>query len=1074
MKFNFLVLNRFKFILTLFLFLSVLAVQKTQAQNTVAVSGTIVDTSDGLPLPGVNIVEKGTTNGVSSDFDGNYTINVSSSNATIVISFMGYKPQEIPLQGRTTVQVNLAQDEQSLEEVVVIGYGTSRKSDLTGAVGTLSGDEIKRQPISSVAEALTGRIAGVRVTSSEGSPDSEIIIRIRGGASLSQDASPLYIVDGFPVNNINDISPSDIENITVLKDASSTAIYGSRGANGVVLVTTKSGKNGEKVNVSFDTFTGFKKIANTVDVLNPADYAKWQYEFALLKDDLESYETFFGPYSEIGQYDNVQNTNWQREIYGRTGMVQNHNLGIRGGSEKFSYNFNYVRYDEDAIMLGSSFKRDNLSLNLKNKASDKIDLSFTVRYSKTKINGGGANEQREISSTDSRLKHVIGYSPIDIPGLVTDDTDEAVAGNLVNPFVAVADNDRLQERTNYNMLGGLNWKITDDLHFRSDLGLDSYQYDDSRFYGRSTYYVGNIPSAENQGLPALIFSKREESRFRNANTLNYDFKKILGEDHSIKLLLGEEMIISKTNMLTNVIHAFPKFFDFDTALNLTSRGTPQSVDNFNFPDDKLLSFFGRFNYDYKNRYIFTATYRADGSSKFLGNNSWGYFPSAAAAWKISEESFLKDATWIDLVKMRLSYGKVGNNNIPDGQAVQSYQSIINGWINGVPNYLAPINVMPNPDLKWETTTTQNIGLDYAFSKGRLSGSIDFYKNITDDLLLRFPVAGSGYDFQYRNMGEIQNKGIETSINYEVIRKENYGLSVSFNISFNENRINSLGVMDNFEASSTWASTAIGPDFAVYQGQPIGMMFGYQNAGRYEVSDFDFADGVYTLKEGVADASSVVGMVVPGSMKLIDRNGDGVVDGDDRTIIGNSNPKNTGGLTLNGRIHNFDFSAAFNWSYGNDVYNASKIEHTTSTVSSPNGQYRNLTTVMEDGARWTNINAAGELVTDPAELTALNANTTMWSPNMQRFVMSDWAIEDGSFLRLNTLTLGYSLPESVLKPLGISRFRLYGTMTNVFVWTNYSGLDPEVSTRRATPYTPGVDYSPYPRNRQVVFGLNLNF
>lgn len=1075
MKFKFLVLNRFKFILTLFLFLSVLVVQETQAQNnTVQVSGNILDAADGLPLPGVNVAEKGTTNGTSSDFDGNYSFNVSSSNAIIVISFMGYKSQEIPLQGRTSVKVNLAQDEQALEEVVVIGYGTSRKSDLTGAVGILSGEEIKKQPIASVAEALTGRMAGVRVTSSEGSPDSEINIRIRGGASLSQDASPLYIVDGFPVNGINDISPSDIENITVLKDASSTAIYGSRGANGVILITTKSGKNGEKVNVSLDTFTGFKKIANTIDVLNPADYAKWQYEFAVLKDDLESYETLFGPYSEIGQYDTAKNTNWQKEIYGRTGMVQNHNLGIRGGSEKFSYNFNYVRYDEDAIMLGSNFKRDNLSLNLKNKASDKVDVSFTVRYSKTKIEGGGANEQKEISSTDSRLKHVIGYSPIDIPGLITDDTDEAVAGYLVNPFVAVEDNDRRQERTNYNMLGGLNWKITDDLQLKTDLGLDYYKYADYRFYGRSTYYVSNIPTAENQGLPALIFSNRDDSRFRNANTLNYDFKKILGEDHSIKLLLGEEMIIYKSNTLTNVVHAYPKLFSFENAMNLTSQGTPQSVINFNNPDDKLLSFFGRINYDYKNRYLFTATYRADASSKFLDNNRWGYFPSAAVAWKISEESFLKDVSWIDLVKMRLSYGKVGNNNIPDGQAVQTFQSFNNGWINGVPNYLASTNVMPNPDLKWETTTTQNIGLDYEFAKGRFSGSLDFYKNITEDLLLRFPVAGSGYEFQYRNIGEIQNKGIETTINFDAIRKENFGLSLSFNIAFNENRINSLGIMDDFTFSSTWASTAIGNDYAVYQGQPIGMMYGYQSDGRYEVSDFDYADGTYTLKEGVADGSLVVGNVVPGSMKLKDINDDGIVDEDDLSIIGNSNPKNTGGLTLNGRIYNFDFSAAFNWSYGNDIYNASKIEHTSATTSSPNGQYRNLTNVMQDGSRWTNINASGELVTDPTELSALNANTTMWSPYMQRFVMSDWAIEDGSFLRLNTLTLGYSLPESIIKKLGISRFRLYGTMTNVFVLTNYSGLDPEVSTRRATPYTPGADYSPYPRNRQVVFGLNLNF
>jgi len=1075
MKTNFLVLNRLKQALMLFLFLSVVVVQKTYAQNTVQISGTVIGATDKMPLPGVNIAQKGTTNGTSTDFDGNFQFSVSSNNATIVVSFMGYKTKEVELKGKTSLTVELEEIQQALDEVVVVGYGTVKKSDLTGSVATLSGAELKKQPISSVAEALTGRVAGVRVTSSEGSPDSDINIRIRGGGSLTQDGSPLIIVDGFPVNSMNDISPSDVENVTILKDASSTAIYGSRGANGVILVTTKSGKTGEKVNVSYDMFTGFKSIANTIDVLSPGDYAKWQYEFATLKGDLPSYENFFGTYEEIGKYNNMPNTNWQKEIYGRTGAVQNHNLGIRGGSDKLSYSFNYVRYDEEAIMIGSNFKRDNISLNLKSKLSDKVDVTLTMRYSKTKIDGGGANEQKEFSSTDSRLKHVIGYSPIPVDGLTTDDTDEAVAGNLVHPFVAVADNNRLQERRNYNMLGGFNWKITKGLQFKSDFGLDYYRYQDYRFYGRTTFYVNNVPAPENQGVPALVFSSRDDSRFRNANTINYDFKKALGENHKLKVLAGQEMIIYKSNTLTNTIHGFPKLFDFNEARNLTTVGTPFSVNNFNNPQDKLLSFFGRINYDYKDRYLFTASYRADGSSIFLGDNHWGYFPSAAVAWKISEEDFLKNnASWVDLLKVRISYGQAGNNNIPSGQTLQTFLSANSAWINGVDNYWAASNIMFNPNLKWETTTTKNLGLDYELFKGRVGGSFEVYKNITEDLLTQFQIPGTGYDFQYRNMGETENKGFEATLNYAAIRKENYGLNLSFNIGFNKNKINSLGVMNDFGQPTRWSST-IGDDYAVYVGQPIGAMFGYQNDGRYEVSDFDYAGGTYTLKEGIANASSVVGAVQPGSMKLKDLNGDGIVDAKDRAIIGNANPKHTGGFVLNANVHNFDLSAAFNWSFGNDVYNASKIEHTTATPSSPSGQYRNLMTNMADGTRWTNIDpSSGQLVTDPTALEALNANTTMWSPYMARFVMSDWAVEDGSFLRLNTLTLGYSMPENFIKKLGLSKFRLYGTATNVFVITNYSGLDPEVSTRRNTPMTPGTDYSPYPRNRQFVFGINLNF
>ncbi len=1042
--------------------------------QSVSVSGTISEET-GMPLPGVNILEKGTKNGAVTDFDGNYSIKVSNANAVLVISYIGFITQEINVGGKSTINVQLKANLESLDEVVVIGYGTAKKSDLTGSVVTIGGDDLKKQSISSVAEALTGRLAGVQVTSTEGSPDAEINIRVRGGGSLTQDSSPLIIVDGFPVNSMSDVSPSDIQNISVLKDASSTAIYGSRGANGVVIITTKSGVDG-KITANFNLFYGVKKIAKTIDVQQPEDFVKWQYEYALLDNpnDISSYEKYFGQWQDYDQYIGMVGNNWQKQIYGQMGEVQSRDLAIRGGSEKLNFNFNYAHYDEKTIMVGSDFKRDNLSFALKNKASDKIDLSFTFRYSDTEINGGGANEQNEVSSADARLRHSVGYSPIPLPGLTTDDTDEALSSYLVNPFVAVNDNQRLKLRKNFNILGSLNWKIMENLQFRTELGLDNYYNLDYRFYGRSTYYARNRPAAENQGLPSLLFSDEKRDRFRNANTFNYDFKKILGEDHNLKLLVGEEMIISRNNEITTEIQGFPKFFDFDTARNLTTQGVPLTVDNYYSPDDKLLSFFGRATYDYKNRYLLTATYRADGSSKFLGNNQWGYFPSAAFGWKLSEEGFLKDASWIDLLKLRLSYGEAGNNNIPSGQTVQNFESKTTTYINDVSNYWAASSTLANPDLKWETTVTQNVGLDFDIMRGRFTGSIEAYKNVTKDLLINFPVPGTGYNSQYRNMGEIQNTGVEASFNIAAISKKDYGLSFAFNIGFNKNRINSLGVMDDFGANTNWASTQIGDDYVVRVGEPLGLMYGYQNDGRYEVSDFDFdsATGTYTLKSGVVDNSAVVGQVMPGMLKLKDINNDGIVDVNDNTVIGNSNPKNTGGFIINAFAHGFDFSAAFNWSVGNDIYNANKIEFTT---SNPNGQYRNLSTIMSDGNRWTNLDpGSGQLVTDPTQLAAINANTTMWSPYMQRFVFSDWAVEDGSFLRLNTLTIGYTAPESIVSQIGVSKLRFYLTANNVFIITNYSGLDPEVSTRRKTPLTPGVDYSPFPRSRQLVFGLNLNF
>ncbi|CAM3706160.1 SusC/RagA family TonB-linked outer membrane protein [Flavobacterium chungbukense] len=1050
------------------------------AQNT-TVEGTVTDAA-GLSLPGVNVLEKGTKNGTSTDFDGHYKLKLTNPKAVLSFSFIGFKTIDVSAAGKTKVNATLTEDSNNLNEVVVIGYGTSKKSDLTGAVSTISGNDLKKVPVANVAEALTGRIAGVQVTAAEGSPDADIRIRVRGGGSLTQDASPLIIVDGFPINSMNDISSSDIDSMTVLKDAASTAIYGSRGANGVILITTKKGKDG-KIAVNFNMFYGMKTMAKQIDVLSPDDYTKWQYEYALLSQtgtkvasDPSSYTKYFGNWQDQDMYKGLKGDNWQKQIFGRTGEVQSRDLGIRGGTDKLNYNFNYAHYDEKAIMIGSNYKRNNLSLALKSKLNDKIDVGFTVRYSDTEIDGGGVNEQNEKSSADSRMRTIVGYAPLPVAGLSSDDVSGDGSDILVNPLRAVYDNERQQFRKNFNMLGSFGWEIAENLKLNVDLGLDNFNNLDYRYYGLTTYYIANAPLGPLQGMPAMIMGDSKERRFRNANTLNYDFKKIMGENHHLTALLGQESINYNSNTVTTTIHGYPKFFDFDKAKTLTTQGTPQSVDNYYSPDDKLLSFFGRANYDYKNRYILSATFRADGSSKFLEQNRWGYFPAFAAGWKISEESFLKNTSWINLLKVRASYGEAGNNNIPVGQQVQIFQSTATTWINGVTSIWAPSKTMPNPDLKWETTVTQNFGLDFGFFKNRLSGNFDVYKNITSDLLINFPVPGSGYDFQYRNMGETQNTGFEATINVVAIEKAKYGLNFSFNMGINKNRINSLGVMNNFGAATGWASSQIGDDYLIQVGSSLGTMYGYKNDGRYEVSDFDYVGGKYVLKSGViSTATTLVGdgsALKPGDMKLKDVNGDGKVDLSDKTVIGNVNPKSSGGFVINGNAYGFDLMAAFNWSIGNDVYNADKIEFSTANASA---QYKNLNSTMADGKRWTNLDpATGQLVTDPAALTALNANTTMWSPYMRTAIFTDWAVEDASFLRLNTLTLGYTAPEMFTSKLGVSKLRFYLTASNVFVWTNYSGSDPEVSTRRKNPLTPGVDSSPYPRSRQMVFGMNLNF
>ena len=565
--------------------------------------------------------------------------------------------------------------------------------------------------------------------------------------------------------------------------------------------------------------------------------------------------------------------------------------------------------------------------------------------------------------------------------------------------------------------------------------------------------------------------------------MNYDFKNIIkNKDHSLNVLVGEETLNKKSSLNDDRLSFFPISFTAAQAWALSSQGTPYSVNKYTNADDNLLSFFGRVNYDYQSKYLVSATFRADGSSKFSKDNRWGYFPSAAVAWRISSESFMeKTHNWLDDLKLRFSYGTAGNNNIPSDQTSPVWSSSSTTWLNQFPSYWTSGiasgqsgSYASNPDLKWETTITRNMGLDYTLFGGKLTGSFEYYWNTTKDLLIAFPVSGSGYDYQYRNLGETENKGFEVSLTWNAINTKNYGLTFSGNVGFNKNKVKSLGSLTQYSASSGWASTQIQDDYIVKPGHSVGEIYGYISDGRYEVSDFEdyYAAGEkWVLKEGVVNNSSVIGTsyLRPGALKLKNMNDDNVIDAKDRTVIGNTNPKASGGFSLSGRVYGFDLSANFTYSIGNDVYNANKIEYT----SSYQYYYRNMLDIMGEGKRWTNLDANGNLVNDPAQLAALNANTTMWSPYTS-YVLTDWAIEDGSFLRLSTLTLGYTLPLALTKKVGINNLRFYATCYNVFCLTGYSGFDPEVSTRNKTALTPGVDYSAYPKSRQFVIGVNLNF
>ena len=1026
----------------------VLAPPEVLAQ-TIA-KGQVFDSTN-EPVIGATVVEKGSPkNATITDYDGNFNLTLQNSKQ-VVITYIGMKSKTVTISG-APVKVTMEDDNTTLNDVVVIGYGSVKKKDLTGSVATVNSETLQAVPVANASEALTGKMVGVQVTTTEGSPDAEVKIRVRGGGSITQSNDPLYIVDGFPVETISDIPANDIEDITVLKDASSTAIYGSRGANGVILVTTKSGKEG-KTKVSYNAYYSWKKIAKKQDVLSARDYATWQYELALLKNNndpekISSYTDYFGNYQDLDMYDNIATNDWQDLVYGRTGHTFNHNININGGTENIKYAFSYAHMNDKAIQIGSSFKRDNFSLKLNTKPTKTTTLDFQARYADTDIRGGGAQDATGVYDSDHRLRYAVIYSPFPIknldPSAGSADDD---LGNLYNPIQAQWDNDQKKERKNLNIAGAFGWEIYKDLKLRTEFGYDDYNNYDQRYWGLTTYYIKNVPAVDNQNMPAIRLTSTNRHRFRNTNTINYDFKNLIkNEDHKLNLMVGHEYVITKQRVNTDEVHGFPTDFDAETAWKLTSQGVPYSIDDAYSADDKLLSFFGRLNYNLKDRYLLSATFRADASSKFAKGNRWGYFPSAALAWRISSEPFMAStASWLDDLKLRVSYGTAGNNNIPVGQLVQTYSASSTAWVNGISSYWAPSKTMAN-------------------------------LNTTKDLLIQFPVGGTGYDNQYRNMGKTENKGLEFSFTWHAVNQKNWGIDISGNIGFNKNKVKSLGVMNDFGWNTNWASTEIGNDYWISVGDPLGQVMGYRldGNGRYEVIDFQGYDEKkgWILKEGVADASSVIGTVRPGSLKLKDLDGDGSVTYEkDVEVLGDVNPTAFGGFTLSGHAYGFDLSAAFNYSLGNKVYNANKIEYTSTSKY----QYRSMSTEMAAGARWTNLDPeTGLLSNDPTRLAELNANTSMWSPYMSKMVLTDWALENASFLRLNTLSLGYTIPASLVKRAGISSLRFYVTAYNVFTITKYSGFDPESDCYRRTALTPSVDHSGYPRSRQFVVGLNLNF
>lgn len=1033
------------------------------AQN-ISVKGVVTDEA-GNPLPGATVTEKGVANGKVTDNNGAYEIRVKQD-AVLVFSFIGSLSTERAVKGRTVINVKLADDNKNLNEVVVIGYGTVKRKDLTGAVSSVKGEELSKVPVPNVASALQGRVAGMTVAPSDGTPGSQPTITIRGGGSITQSNEPLYVVDGIPqTDGLSFLDPMDIESVDVLKDASATSIYGARGANGVILITTKQPKAG-KLSVNYDMYYGAKKITKELPLLNPYEYTLLQYERALGNvTEMERYTRTFGDFSQRDAlYAGKPGINWQDLTLGNTANSQYHKVSINGGSTETRFNLFYSHNNDEGTMLYSSAEKDVMKLTVNHNLGKKLKVNGIVNYSNQNTYGVGT---REGNNRFNQLQNILQYRPtFGIGGtdddLINQDTDPFLdenSGNVLqNPITNAESQLRSANSKLLNLNASLDYEFFPGLTYRGLVGLKTANNKTRLFNDARSM------NAKRTNGPNGSIAQADQNGWNYSNTLTYVPK--LKKSHSLTVMAGQEQLY---NLSENFSMAASNFPNVNLGLDDISQGAVMGPLSSRKEDDKLFSLFGRANYSYKDRYLLSASFRADGSSKFGADNKFGYFPSAAFAWRVSDEGFMKNIKQISDLKLRVSYGASGNNRIANYLSLDLFQSGFYPLNNS--NVIAVFpNSLPNPDLKWETTISKNLGLDLGLFGQRVQLTVDAYDNRISDLLLNSVVSGvSGFNNMLINVGSTSNKGVEFTLNTVNIKKSDFSWNTTFNIGFNNNKVTSLNKGDKFMlANSGWGEN-LENDYIVEVGQSVGRMYGYKTNGIYTVDDFDYnaATQVFTLKNGTPQDPN--NPAKPGTLKFVDVNGDGAINADDRSVIGNATPKFTGGLNNNFSYKGFDLSVFINWSYGNDIYNGNLLNNSQTNLN-------NINTMAYFADRWITVNAAGQRITDRDEMIALNAGKTKPSYNGRGSALRlyDQMIEDGSFLRISNVSLGYTFPKNWVSKLKMSGARVYVTAYNLHTFTKYSGYDPEVSTANPTRLTPGVDFGAYPRSRSFVAGVNVSF
>lgn len=1060
-------------------FFMLLLICSTAWAQTRKITGKV---SDGKgPMVGVSIKLKGTATSTTTNSNGNFSINVpASGNAVLVFSYIGSITKEITVGNQSEIKTTLEDEDKGLDEVVVIGYGSATAiKDLTGSVGSVSGKVLARVPVASAAEALQGKVAGVQVTMADGAPGAEVNIRIRGGTSVTQSNAPLFIVDGFPVDNINDIPPTDIQSIDILKDASLTAIYGARGGNGVVVVTTKRAASG-KLTVNFNHNSQIRTLARKIEVMNPYEFVKIQYESAVGDNTRrQRFRGNFGNPADFDLYKRFEGNDWQDEILGGSPLSQMYNLTLNGGSQALRVNTSVTHHEERGVLIGSGVTRTNVNTKLGADLSPNVKLLINPRFTYRQDRGAGADAVGK-----GGIINVLRYRPTngirEFSYLPVEDIDpeEERFFEYTNPKGDIDQNYLRGNRYEFTNQASLDWRIMKGLTFRT-LGTQfmAFNFTD-RFWGDLT-----SEASANDRKPLAELTTQKRNKYGWSNTLEYIGSK---NKHNYTLLVGQEIQSSTQFTNTNSSRYFPKAVAPERAIRNMGLGVPWKASSAITSPERLSSYFGQANYNFERKYLLSLTYRADGSTKFAPGRQWGHFPAISGAWVLTNEKFLANQTLFSQLKVRAAIGKSGNNRITDD--MWRYQYEINstggpGWgeINetGFEYYVnTGGSTMPNPNIKWETTLTRNLAFDIGMFGGRLTITPEAYMNTTTDLLYLSNIpTTTGYTRQMQNIGQVTNRGFDLTINAQIIqRKEGY-LNATLTFGSTKTRIDKLNGTETslWMTSPRWQSSD--SDYMLRVGDQLGLIYGYVYDGIYRFDEFDQQGFNFIAKPGTVNNDALFG-TQPGRPKFrnfVDAEGENnIVNDRDKVVIGNTNPKFSGGINLSGGWRNFDASANFFGMYGFDVNNATR--YTMSSFENNANNYFNVLPEFNGNNRWRYADEIyGDRMLNNANYVSqyqeVNADATIFNPvDISKKITHSYFIEKGSFLRLQDATIGYTMPEKISSRIKLGSLRVFVSGYNLFLWTSYSGYDPEVDVQ--TGLTPGVDYNRYPRSRNFVFGFNV--